>query len=36
MKKEYFQPEVEVIALDKADVIVTSECTIYGEGEGDI
>ncbi len=36
MKKEYFQPEVEVITLNAADVIVTSECPIYGEGEGDI
>lgn len=36
MKKEYFQPEVEVITLNATDVIVTSECPIYSEGEGDI
>lgn len=35
MKKEYFQPEVEVITLDAADVIVTS-CPNYGEGEGNL
>ena len=35
MKKEYIQPEVEVITLEAADVIATS-CPNYWEGEGDL
>ena len=35
MKKKYFNPEVEIIALSVKDVVTASEDTIPGDNDGD-